>query len=194
MLLDGFTSLLVKSEGGQAEELVDEEHGILISAMLRQYFMGLQTVGQWKKLSHHWVGVAKNAVPLASVRKREHSKIDENPGVLGSLTFKSKQAETGGTTWHGFLHQRLGLGQKPLDDDEDDHFDHLHTDESAANSDTEDRMDCEILLLRKFWTRWARKAGVKACVCDPIKEGEFDVDWTRVIAPRLEGRIKILKS
>ncbi|KAM4063971.1 calcineurin-like phosphoesterase [Hirsutella rhossiliensis] len=191
---DGFTSLLVKSEGGQAEELVDEEHGILISAMLRQYFMGLQTIGQWKKLSDHWVGVAKGAVPLASVRKREHSKMDDSPGVLGSLASSSKQDAAGETTWHGFLHQRLGLGEKPLDDDEDDHFDYLHMDESAANGVTTDRMDCEVLLLRKFWTRWARKAGVKAAVCDPMKEGEFDVDWTRVIAPRVEGRIKILAS
>ncbi len=43
---DGFKSLLVKSEGGEAEEIVDEEHGILISTMMRQYFMGLQTVGR----------------------------------------------------------------------------------------------------------------------------------------------------
>ncbi|KAF4507812.1 hypothetical protein G6O67_004273 [Ophiocordyceps sinensis] len=189
---DGFTSLLVKSEGGQAEELVDEEHGILISAMLRQYFMGLQTIGQWKKLSDHWVGVAKGAVPLASVRKREHSKMDDSPGVLGSLTSSGKQHGDGETTWHGFLHRRLGLGEKPLDDDDDDdHFDHVHQDEGPDNGDTTDKMDCEVLLLRKFWNRWARKAGVKAGVCDGMKEGEFDVDWTRVIAPRLEGRIKM---
>lgn len=190
---DGFASLLVKSEGGQAEGLVDEEHGILISTMLRQYFMGLQTVGQWKKLSDHWVGVAQGAVPLASVRKREYGKTDDSPGVPGSPAVNGIRNGAGETTWHGFLHQRLGLGEKPLEDDEDDHhFDDGHKNESTA--DAADRMDCEVLLLRKFWARWARKAGVKAGICDALKEGELDVDWTRVIAPRLEGRIKMVES
>ena len=52
-------------------------------------------------------------------------------------------------------------------------------------------MDFEVLLMRKFWTRWAVRAGVKASVCDPATEKEMTVDWTRTIAQVLEGRIKM---
>lgn len=45
---DGYDDLLIESEGGEAEEIVSEENGILISMMLRQYFMSLRVMGQWK--------------------------------------------------------------------------------------------------------------------------------------------------
>jgi hypothetical protein len=45
---DGFHSLLMASEGGAAEEIVEEENGMLISALLRQYFMSLKVMGRWK--------------------------------------------------------------------------------------------------------------------------------------------------
>ncbi|RMZ87958.1 hypothetical protein DV736_g4803, partial [Chaetothyriales sp. CBS 134916] len=47
---DGFDSLLVQSEGGTAKELVHEENGILISMLLRQYFLSLKILSRWK----HW--------------------------------------------------------------------------------------------------------------------------------------------
>jgi 5'-nucleotidase len=46
---DGYDSLLIEAEGGKAKEIVSEENGILISMMLRQYFMSLRAVGQWKQ-------------------------------------------------------------------------------------------------------------------------------------------------
>ncbi|KAL8749847.1 MAG: hypothetical protein Q9184_006645, partial [Pyrenodesmia sp. 2 TL-2023] len=46
---DGFTSLLVRSEGGEAEEIVSEENGILISMILRQYFMSLKVMKRWRR-------------------------------------------------------------------------------------------------------------------------------------------------
>ena len=39
---DGYEPLLVKSEGGEVEEVVNEENGVLISTILRQYFMSLK--------------------------------------------------------------------------------------------------------------------------------------------------------
>lgn len=58
---DGYTSLLTKSQGGHVEELVSEENGMLISAMLRQYFMSLKVMGKWRRMSksldRHWGGV-----------------------------------------------------------------------------------------------------------------------------------------
>ena len=57
---DGYRSLLVQPEGGECEELVSEENGILISAMLRQYFMSLTVLARWSRwgpsLDRHWYG------------------------------------------------------------------------------------------------------------------------------------------
>ncbi len=64
---DGFRSLLVQSEGGVCEELVSEENGMLISAMLRQYFMSLTVMARWKRwgpsLDCHWC-VSFSCLPL----------------------------------------------------------------------------------------------------------------------------------
>jgi hypothetical protein len=55
---DGYRSLLVKPEGGLCEEVVSEENGMLIAAMLRQYFMSLTVMAKWKgwgpALDRHW--------------------------------------------------------------------------------------------------------------------------------------------
>ncbi len=55
---DGYRSLLVQPEGGECEEVVSEENGMLISAMLRQYFMSLTVLAKWKgwgpSLARHW--------------------------------------------------------------------------------------------------------------------------------------------
>src|SRR5204863_4343523 len=48
---DGFSSLLAKSEGGDAEEIVSEENGVLISTILRQYFLSLKVLGKWPRFS-----------------------------------------------------------------------------------------------------------------------------------------------
>ena len=64
---DGYQSLLVQPEGGEAEEVVSEENGILISMMLRQYFLSLKVLRRWKKvnpaLKQHWKEVQENLQP-----------------------------------------------------------------------------------------------------------------------------------
>lgn len=65
--LDGYKSLLVQSEGGEAEEIVSEENGILISMLLRQYFLSLKVLRRWTKLEpsmgRHWNRVHKDLQP-----------------------------------------------------------------------------------------------------------------------------------
>lgn len=56
---DGYDSLLIEAEGGSAEEIVSEENGILISMLLRQYFMSLRVVGKW----NNW-GNSSKKLPL----------------------------------------------------------------------------------------------------------------------------------
>ncbi|KAH7324932.1 5'-nucleotidase [Stachybotrys elegans] len=172
---DGFTSLLVQSEGGDAEELVDEESGMLISTMIRQYFMGRRTIGQWSHLSSHWVNVAETT-DTGSPTATTH---DGGDGFV-----PKPLARADSHRWEDFLKRRMGLDRKPLDDDD--------SSDESAEEDADAQLDFETLLMRKFWSRWALKAKVKGSVCDSLKEGEYSVDWTRVVAPELEGRIKMV--
>lgn len=71
---DGYTSLLVKSEGGVCEEVVSEENGMLISALLRQYFMSLTVLARWKgwgpSMERHWYDYSLH--PLLPSRTPTH--------------------------------------------------------------------------------------------------------------------------
>lgn len=43
---DGFLSLMVEEHGGHAKSVVGDENGMLISSLLRQYFMSLKVLGR----------------------------------------------------------------------------------------------------------------------------------------------------
>lgn len=47
---DGFESLRVDS--GDVEYVINEEHGVLISMIVRQYFLSLKVVSRWKRGGH----------------------------------------------------------------------------------------------------------------------------------------------
>lgn len=192
---DGYDSLLVEAEGGTAEEVVDEENGILISTMLRQYFMGLRTVGQWKNLSEHWVRVASEVSTPVAERKEGHGAPwdDELASAVQSL----KDSAVNGVdspSWREWMQKRLGIHARPAEGDEDTDMETNAADgrEAANGTDEHDltAIDLELLLMRKFFGRWAARIGAKGRAADPLVEGDFAVDWTRVIAPCLEGRIK----
>ena len=183
--------MLVKSEGGNAEEIIDEENGILISTILRQYFMGLRTVGQWKNLADRWVSVAENTpTPLSPSVTTKAPSDDwlQSKGPTRNPIERTRSEETS-KEWTDFLQSRIGLNKAPLDDDSD-----TESEEGDPDDVDDDQMDFEILLMRKFWTRWALRTGVKSSVCDALREEECTVDWTRTIAPVLEGRVKLVQS
>ena len=50
----------------------------------------------------------------------------------------------------------------------------------------------ELEVIRKVMKKWWRVAGLKGSpkACDELGGGEFQINWTKAIAPRLEGRIK----
>lgn len=45
--------------------------------------------------------------------------------------------------------------------------------------------------MRKFGMRWMKKVGVRL-ECLNLREGEFVVDWMRIIVLIVEGRIKMV--
>lgn len=163
---DGFNSLLAKSEGGQAEEIVSEENGVLISMILRQYFMSLKILGQWrmwgKSMARHWKGV--------------HETLHEAHPILEP--------------------QRSSNGKKEGNEEHLEFDDATLTTELKHVQETADQHEREIHLMKKVARKWRRLAGLHgdADCCDSMGEGEFTVDWTRAIAPRLEGRIRITSS
>lgn len=195
---DGFTSLLVQSEGGDAEELIDEESGILISTMLRQYFMALLTVGKWKNLAQHWVSVVEKCeTPISPVRTSFDIPSIESL-QLGEKRDPARNPKDASDPWHKFLERRFSLKKKPHDEEDSEHEEGQESEgeeeEEPKNEQERNRLEYEILLMRKYCTLWASKAGVKTSVCDPMSEGDIAIDWTRAIAPINEGRIKMVES
>lgn len=165
---DGFDSLLVKSEGGKAEEVVSEENGILISMMLRQYFMSLKIMGQWKmwgkSLDRHWKGVQKSmsATQLAL-------KPGQKPGSLEDIAgnvFASQSKERNPPI----------EGEDPLDESDED----VSADEDEEIKLSNAKRERNLKLARKVTKKWWRLAGLpgQPKCCDEVFE--LNVDWTRV--------------
>ncbi|KAF2458684.1 5'-nucleotidase [Lineolata rhizophorae] len=162
---DGYDSLLVQSEGGVAKEIVSEENGVLISTILRQYFMSLKVLGRWKRwgpsLGRHWSSV--------------HNEIERRYSLKPPLRHRQTR--------------RPSRAQEPvnLSDSEDERppVEPISTDVTAREN--------ELAIMRKVMRKWWRLAGLKGHpgLCDELGEGEFVVNWTKAVAPRLEGRIKI---
>ncbi|KAG0643879.1 Metallo-dependent phosphatase-like protein [Tuber brumale] len=150
---DGYNSL---TEEAGAEDIVDEENGVLISMILRQYFLSLKVMGKWRR--------------GGAFRQ-----------FFGGL--KSEKVE------QGELLQPEKATQQEIDDDvgsdSDDGDDEMHDDEvHESDLPKEEKVG---KLVSKAGLKWARLAGVRE---SRGEDSEFVVDWTRSIAPRVEGRIK----
>ncbi|KAL2059750.1 hypothetical protein VTL71DRAFT_10134 [Oculimacula yallundae] len=167
---DGFDSLLVKSEGGEAEEIVSEENGILISMIIRQYFMSLKTLGKWKNwgrgMDRHWKGIQESM-------QRVHPVVD--PAKSDKTGTESEQHP------HGTMDDS--------DDDSDDENSREAKNLAAVETDEQEHRTQLVKRVTRKWRRLAGLQGTSEC-CDAAQE--FSIDWTKAIAPRLEGRIKIV--
>ncbi len=76
--------------------------------------------------------------------------------------------------------------------DESDNEDYADVDVGAAEptyAGEIEKIDREIQIMRRVFAKWARVAKVESQVGEELDDGEFEVDWTRAIAPRVEGRI-----
>jgi len=197
---DGYKSLLIKSEGGEAEEVVDEENGILISAMLRQYFMALKVMDTWKNwtptLEQHWDNVVSSVdchhphhQPSPTSERKEHSwsspPSSPSPSGWGNWTADKIRERRSSV---------LPLSEHDDDDSEDNEDGDTHESPQAAKDKRDVRtMDRELFVMRKVFRKWCRRTGIEARLGDELKEGEYAADWTKAIAPRLEGRIRMVE-
>ncbi|KAI6713216.1 flagellar associated protein [Diplocarpon mali] len=173
---DGFDSLLVRSEGGQAEEIVSEENGILISMMIRQYFMSLKIMGKWKMwgkgMTKHWEGIQRSmheTHPVVEPRRR-----------------------AGGSAYDVFpLRQRRGPESEEVkvaneaagvEDTLDESDDEPGTGASRPAGEPGEGPERELQLVRKVIRKWWRLAGLPGAprCCEDLDVDEFKVDWTKV--------------
>lgn len=197
---DGYTSLLIEEEGGKAVEIVSEENGILISMMLRQYFMSLKVLDQWSNwgasMERHWGkvanGVAKLHPTIKPNRSRNASTATTSPGLV-----EDKNAHGWGDLTPAKIRQRR-CSTGPLRESETDEPSEKHTapearEEKAALDDTA-KMDHEFRIMRAVFRKWCAKANVHAEAGDDIAEEELTCDWTQAIAPKVEGRITMVSA
>ena len=197
MSVDGYMSLLRASDGGNAEEVVNEENGVFISTMLRQYFMTLSVIGAWRNGSElspktrsqrpHRVLKIRHAKVLISERCREPACMKRKDQLESKLLqsrkrklsidlYECSNKKTAIIALEGNSHKApQGVEVRLLA-------------EAEVKMDRPQRLDVKDLLARKFWTRWVQKVGLR----QSTSRLDSIVDWTRLIAPVEDGRIRML--
>ena len=185
---DGYNSLLVRSEGGNAEEIVSEENGMLISMVLRQYFMSLKVLGKWARwspsLHRHWGGV--------NDRLHAGGKVHE-PRPLKQKTKLNRTSVARAPTGNAKTDVDGRLVDSDTDDEEDHHYDGLASSVGSVGS-VEEKKEREMHIARFYTRRWMDLTGIERRDVGMVgeKSGEWELPhWTRGIAPRVEGRIVV---
>lgn len=173
---DGYDSLLVKSEGGEAEEIVSEENGILISMILRQFFMSLKVLGRWRRwgphIRQHWIGVQER-LHACEILSPEISKPDNEKDTNESC---KKNAET-------LAHVH---GHRIDSDSDDENIGEKDYDNGFVPTDGYQQQR-EKHVARTTMKRWMRTAGIRRESVGMISEEQsntFVPHWTKAIAPR----------
>ncbi len=186
---DGYTSLLTKSEGGTAEVVIDEENGILIAIMLRQYFMALKVIDRWKNwgasMDRHWGNVVSSV-------DYHHPHHQPSPACAKNVCDwkqpTSLSLASGWEEWTATKLRERRASVTPLNE-------HVAEETHVGDDEAEvENIDRELRIMRRVFRKWSHRAGVHGRVCDELKEGEYEADWTKAIAPKLEGRIQMVES
>lgn len=226
---DGFASLLAKSEGGEAEEIVSEENGVLISTILRQYFLSLKVVGKWRRwgngLHRHWGGVHDKLHQGGNIKEPGSPKATtpvtgpiSNP--LHAPLRPAKHGRNGSLkVHHAHSNAHIHAHAHAHRPHHSHHAKHDNSHKASSETqlvDTDSESDVEIQsspitplskkpyqqeeedrnlhLARSVAKKWMRLAGVHRSKVDTVDDAdeEFMPHWTKGIAPRLEGRIRVV--
>lgn len=173
---DGYDSLLVKSEGGEAEEIVSEENGVLISMILRQFFMSIKVLGRWRRwgphISQHWNNVQEG------LQACELLSPDSSNQSMGKDTNKSYKTDP--KPMANVIRHRVDSDSEDEQVGEDD----LRNILVPTDGYQEQR---EKHVARTTMKKWMRKAGVRRESVGMISEEQcstFVPHWTKAIAPR----------
>lgn len=201
---DGFTSLMLEEFGGPAKSIVSEENGLLLSMILRQYFMSLKVLGKFKlwsgHLTRHWGAVHDNLHSVHPIQEpakhdslegsRKESTKSISNGHKHSLSFGDKaQRRQSGPPAKRF---KPNHEHAPYVDESDSEGDEGYSSLHETDSKPDDR---ELFIMRKYMRRWWRTAGLPGHpnLCEE-KMDSPGVPWAKGITPRVEGRIKIING
>ena len=191
---DGYTSLVPAAgrEGQPPEdEIVSEENGVLISAILRQFFLSLRVVDRWAAAAagdasarRHWDAVRRGVAAA-------HGVVDPPPprGAAAALRRTPAQRAAGEARARGG-YGGAGGGA----DDSDAHPDPVGGLSAAAVAHGE-AQERRLAIARRVVRQWRRLAGLceDAAACDSLREGEFEVPWTKVsLSPTLSIPVILL--
>lgn len=210
---DGFESLLLAGQGGTARSIVSDENGMLISMILRQYFMSLKVLGKWKNwgahMGQHWGKIHDGLHEVHPVQEPAEHVNGEAPKMPPDSKAHDEKLQSDGEVRKSLVgsaqQSQHDLAQRPakarklqrqesgdLYSDSEDESEHVPTSTNATNgSSSSSASERELSLMRKVMRKWRRVAGLKgdANVCQPE---ELAVPWTKGICPRTEGRIKMM--
>jgi hypothetical protein len=156
---DGYTSLVPapgKDGGLPEDEIVSEENGVLISAILRQFFLSLRVVDHWSAAAgdadarRHWDGVHGVVEPAAPTR---HPAPAPRAGRLSAGGGGGYDSDAEG-----------GSGALAA---------------VVADGEAQER---RLAVARRVARKWRRLAGLceDPAACDALRAGEFAVPWTKV--------------
>jgi hypothetical protein len=150
--------------------------------MLRQYFMALKVIGRWKHwepyLDQHWGNIVSNV-------RKVHPVMDPKPP--SPVTEKSHPLGRGWDSWMAKIQERRASAL-PLDEHAEGN------DDANTVEDDLQKAEKELGIMRRVFGKWSRLAGIHGNACDTLKDDEFDVSWTKAIAPRVEGRIEMVSK
>lgn len=181
---DGFTSLMLEEEGGPARSIVSEESGLLISTIMRQYFMSLKVLGRWKNWGHHlhrhWEGIHEDLHEVHPVRDPVSPEVARRQSASwtnGSPQVNSPPLKKQRTREHSSSHDKLTRSDSihvEMSDSEDEHS------ESPTIPHGQDLDDRVLQIKRKFMRKWWRLTGLPGHPNLADEHGEESgVHWTR---------------
>ena len=192
---DGYQDLLVESEGGQCEEVISEESGVLISTLLRQYFMALKILRQWSNwgpsLARHWGRVVSGVGQCHPVPRPAESQSRVVPVIKISDQSLEAGDLSGWAQWTAAKLRQRRASLPPADEGDDDDDSDAGVDENTSRQ-SED-IERELEIMRRVFRKWCRRAGVYGESSGRLEDqAEVEVNWTQPIAPKLEGRIHMV--
>jgi 5'-nucleotidase len=164
---DGFESL--NEENEDVEVVIDEEHGVLISTIVRQYFLSLKVLSRWKRglcVTKCFNDLKKDQVDAGVLSNRASATTSQTSAVTESTESSDMEEQI--------------------------------VNEEATSPMKERRLSLqEELRLYELKKRVARKWEWLAKVGRNVRENgaaEVGLDWCRSVRPRVEGRINSVTS
>lgn len=171
--------------------------------MLRQYFMALKVLDQWThwspSMENHWNRVVSDVEhhhphlrpsstttsPIASPKATRHEDAQEDSRPRK----RPRAADDGEEGWEDWTAARLRQRRCSAVP-----FNERVVDNATPARNTEEmrRIDRQMHIMRRVAHKWRRLAGVPSRLGDTLTEEEYEADWTKAIAPRVEGRITVV--